>query len=123
MKILLLISSFVKTCYLLNPALYTIEKQTRRTTLNEENNNNDKVKPIVSRSPIECALKCRIQLKESFYDASSGTTNDQQNCYCLHKMEDLRKLSSPIIVTETNENSTIDGLYIKEHEVSLFFFA
>ena len=107
-------------CYLLNPALYTIEKQTRRTTSEENKNNGDEtVKPIVSRSPIECALKCRIQLKESFYDASSTTPIDQQNCYCLHKEEDQRELASPIIVT--NENSTLDGLYIKEHQVLLYF--
>ena len=109
----------VKAYYSLDPALYIIEKQTRTTLHNENNNNGDAtVKPIKSRSPIECILKCRIKLKESFYVAE---TSDDKNCYCLHNKYDQQELSSHI-VTKTDddddgEETTIDGLYMNEHQI------
>ena len=112
----------VKAYYSLDSALYTIEKQTRTTSLYNKNNNNNNgdatVKPIKSRSSIECILKCRIKLKESFYVAE---TSDEENCYCLHNKDDQRELSSQIVTKtdDDDEETTIDGLYMNEHQVCI----
>ena len=62
----LLILDFSKVCLALDSALYTAEKQTR-TFSKPSSEKQDVVKPVKSRSPTECILKCRIQMKESFY--------------------------------------------------------
>ena len=87
-------------CTSIDSALYTAEKQTRR--FSQPSEKQDVVKPVKSRSPTECILKCRIQLKESFY-----VDGDEENCYCVHNNQSY--LSS---ITRTGD---VEGVYFDEH--------
>jgi len=100
----------IQHCKSLEPSIYTVEKETK--TFSQQQQQKDLVNPIKSRSPIECILKCRIQLMESFYVENEDS---ELNCYCVYDKNDKINLSSSTRTSETPEE--VDVISFNQHQV------
>lgn len=106
------IAYLVQHCKSLEPAIYTVEEQTK-TFSQQQQQKQDFVNPIKSRSPIECILKCRIQLMESFYVENE---NSNLNCYCVHDQNDNRYLSFSTKLS-SQKTEEVDGIRFRQQVI------
>ena len=105
---------FIKQCESTDSGLYTAENQTRAfSQLSSE----EQQKPVKSRSPVECILKCRIKLMDSFYVSDS---DDEHNCYCIVKKKNNNNKENTDLSSVTKNGDMANGIFFNEHKVYIY---